>query len=150
MVGIDNHASTTISNIASLFFWAIIPVKGGNGEGFFRSGSSEGLGDNFCKIEDDEGIVHPIKIKKAFHVTEYPSCLIEPQKWAQQTNNNYPKPYGTWCATKARHYILYWKHERCQHTIPWDPTINVPRILSAPSSNTYRVFLASNEQYQKR
>ena len=59
------------------------------------------------KIEDDDGIIYPIKTKKELYVPESPPCLISPQKWAQQENNNYPKSGGTWFSTKARNYTLY-------------------------------------------
>ena len=36
----------------------------------------------FLGIEDDDGIVHPIKIKKAIYVPDTPSFLIDPQQWA--------------------------------------------------------------------
>ena len=55
-----------------------------------------------------------------------------------------------WCANKACHCILYWKQERHLRTIPWDPSINVTRIRSAQSSNTYRVFVAAYEQERSR
>ena len=62
---------------------------------------------------------------------------------------NYPKPDGTWCTTKARHCTLYWRQERFRHTIPWDTAVNVEIIHSAPSSESYWVFVAAYEQEQQ-
>ena len=41
----------------------------------------KGEGGIFLKIEDDDGIVHPITIKKSLYVYESPSYLLAPQKW---------------------------------------------------------------------
>ena len=53
------------------------------------------------KIEDDDGIINPIKIKKALYVTEAPSCLIAQQQRTHQANGNYTNPDGTWSYTKS-------------------------------------------------
>ena len=119
----------------------------------------KGEGAIVCEIEDDDGIVHPIKIKKALYVPEATSFLIASQQWAKQANDNYPKPENTWCSTKSRHCILYWKQEwyhqtywkqeRCHRTILVDPSTNVAKTCSAPPSNTYRMFVAAYEQEHK-
>ena len=109
-----------------------------------------GEGTFFCKIEDDDGIVHPIKTKKALYIPEAPSCLLAPQQRKHQENENHPKPDSTWYATKDRHCALYWNQEWYRRTIPWDTSINVTRIHSEPSSNTYCVLVANYEQEQKR
>ena len=44
----------------------------------------KGEGTIVLKIEDDDGIVHPIKIKKALYAPEALSCFLAPQKWSQQ------------------------------------------------------------------
>ena len=102
------------------------------------------------EIEDDDGVVHPINIKKALYVPKVLSCLLAPQQWAQQANNYHQHPDGTWYATKARHCILYWNQERYHRTIPWDTSINITKILSAPSSNICRMFMAAYEQERNR
>ena len=108
----------------------------------------KGEGTLMWKIEDDDGVIHPINIKKALYVPESPSCLLSPQKWAQQANINYPKPDSTWCATKSCHCTLYWDQERYRRTIPWDSAANVAIILSSPSTNYHQVFVVAYEQEQ--
>ena len=110
----------------------------------------KGEGTIVWKIEDDDIIVHPNKTKKALYAPEAPSCLLAPKQWAQKTDKNYPKPDGTWCDTKARHCIFYWKQERYRRTIPWDPSIKFYIIRSAPSSNNYCVFVADYGEEHKR
>ena len=39
----------------------------------------KGEGTLMWKIEDDDGVIHPINIKKALYVPESPSCLLYPQ-----------------------------------------------------------------------
>ena len=56
----------------------------------------KGEGTILLKIEDEDGIVHPINIKNALYVPEAPSCLLAPQQWEQQANDNHPNPDGTW------------------------------------------------------
>ena len=67
-------------------------------------GDSEGT--ILWKIEDEDGVVHPINIKKTLYIPEDLACLLAPQQWVQQANDNQPKPDDTWCATKAQYCIL--------------------------------------------
>ena len=106
MIHIDNYDSTTISNKSSHFVGTIMPVKVKMVENFGGLVQVRGEGAIVWKIEDDDGIVHPIKIKKAPYVPEALECLLAPQQWAQKANNNCPKLDGTWCATRARHFII--------------------------------------------
>ena len=72
--------------------------------------------------------------------------LVIPTTMVTEGRKHYLKPDDTWCTTKDHHFILYWKQERYPRTIPWDPSINASRIRSAPSSNTYHVFVAAYEK----
>ena len=40
----------------------------------------KGEGTILCKIEDDNGVVHPINIKKELYVPVDPSYLLNPQQ----------------------------------------------------------------------
>ena len=42
----------------------------------------KGKGTIIWKIEGDDGVIHPINIKKALYVPDAPSCLIGPKQWA--------------------------------------------------------------------
>ena len=94
-IGIDNHASTRISNQLSNFIKTITPVKGKLVKGFGGVVQLKGEGTIVLRIEDDDRIVHPIKTKKALYVHEAMSYLLSQQDQAQQANNNYPNPDGT-------------------------------------------------------
>ena len=93
-----------------------------NGEVFGVMIQVNGEGTIVWKIEDYDRIIHPIKIKKALYVPQAQSCLIAPQQWEQQENDNYPKPDGTWYTTKALHCTQYWYQECYRHTITWYPS----------------------------
>ena len=128
VIGTDNHASATISNKSSHFIGVTTPVKGRTVKVFGWGVQVTGEGTLVLKIEDNDGVIHPIKINKFLYLPETPSCFLTPKQWAQQANDNYPKPSCTWCATKARHCTLYWHQERFCCTIPCDPSFNVARI----------------------
>ena len=55
-IGIDNHASATISNRSSHFVGTITPVKGKMVKGFGGVVEVRGEGKIVWKIEDDDGI----------------------------------------------------------------------------------------------
>ena len=61
-IGIDDNESTTISNRSSNFIGPITPVKGNMVKGFGGVVQVMGEGTILWKIEDDDGVVHTIKI----------------------------------------------------------------------------------------
>ena len=109
----------------------------------------KGEGNLIWKIEGYDGVIHTINIKQAIYIPQAPSCLLSPQQWAQQANENEPKHEGTWCDTKYRYCTLYCRQERFCRTTPWDPAVNIVIIRSATSSKSYRVFVAAYEQKQQ-
>ena len=69
-IGIDNHTSTTTPNRSRNFVGTIKPVKGKMVKGFGGVVQVMGDGTILWKIEDDDGVVHTINIKKALYVLE--------------------------------------------------------------------------------
>ena len=94
----------------------ITPAKGEMAKGFGVMIQVKGKRIIILKIEDDDGIIHLINIKKALYVPELLSYLLSPQQWKHQAKINYPNPDGTWCANKARHCTIYWN--RNATTVP--------------------------------
>ena len=82
----DNHVSTTILNKYSHFIGSITTVKVIMVKGFGGVVEVKGEGTIVWKIEDDNVVIHPIKIKKSLYVPEAPSYLYTPQQWVQQSN----------------------------------------------------------------
>ena len=65
-------------------------------KGFGGVVQEKGEGTILWNIEDDNGVVNPINIKKALYIPESRSCLLAPQQWARHANNNHPNPDSTW------------------------------------------------------
>jgi hypothetical protein len=84
----------------------------------------KGRGNVKWKLEDDDGVVHKIKIKNALYVPEMQMCLLCAQHSSQNLNDHFPKWNGTWCASYADECILYWNQCRHMHTIKWDHKTN--------------------------
>jgi hypothetical protein len=108
----------------------------------------KGRGTVKWKLEDDDGVVHKIKIKNALYVPEMQMCLLCPQHWSQNSNDHFLKRNGTWCASYADECILYWNQCRHKHTIKWDHKMNTVALRSAPGAYKYRVFAAMLEASQ--
>jgi hypothetical protein len=51
-----------------------------------------GEGTLVFNIEDDNGRVHTIRIPHSLYLPELPMCLLLPQHWAQEANNNDNSP----------------------------------------------------------
>ena len=79
ITAIDKNSYTTIHNKSIHFIGVITTVKGKMVKGFGLMVQVKGEGTLIWKIEDGDGIIHPIKTKKAIYVPEEPSCLIAPQ-----------------------------------------------------------------------
>ena len=70
IISIDKHAYTTIHNISNHFIVVITPVKGKMVKVFGVMVQVKGEGTFIWKIEDGDGIIHPIKTKKTIYVPE--------------------------------------------------------------------------------
>ena len=70
VICIYNHASTAISNKSNHFIVAITPVKGVMVKYFGVVVKFKGEGILIWKIEYNDRVVHPIKIKKSLYVPE--------------------------------------------------------------------------------
>jgi hypothetical protein len=76
-------------------------------------------------IEDDLGRIHKIQIKNALYVPRSPICLLSPQHWGQQANDEFPNKRGTWVGDYPDCCILYWNQSKFQQTVKYDPRLNV-------------------------
>jgi hypothetical protein len=142
IIGIDNHASRSISNNIDHFSTALRLPK----NGFIQGVGGEllqvkGEGTLVWHIEDDSGRTHKITIKESLHVPKAPICLLSPQHWSQSADDKNPNPHGTWCADYHDCLVLKWDQEQYQRTIPWDRRTNVARLRSAAGTTKYRIFL---------
>ena len=138
VIGIDNHASKTMSNKIRDFITPLTPTPNTFVKGAGGYINVMGSGTLRWRIEDDDGKVHTILVKDSLYVPNIPKCLLSCQHWAKQANDNFPKPKGTWCATYDDSCVMEWNQRRYRRTIQMDPITNTPNILSAPGFNAYR------------
>ena len=95
------------------------------------------------RIEENDGRIHNILIHGDLYISELPICLLCPQKWIQQANNNPPEKNGTWCGTYASACVLHWDQKKYKCTFTWYPYPNTGRLRSATGATTYQVFAAT-------
>ena len=150
LIGIDNHASRSISNNIRHFVTPLSKppktrqrIRGiGN-----QMLSVTGEGTVLWKWEDDDGDVHQHYIDGVLYVPEASFCILSPQHWSQQANDNNPNPNGTWCATYADKCVLHWKQQKFKRTVYLDQATNTARFHSAAGAVKYRVFAAAQDAF---
>ena len=143
LIGVDNHASYSISNDSRHFISEIQPVHNKGLKGISGKLKVEGVGTIKWMIEDDDGKRHAIIIPNALYVPTSNHCLLSPQHWAQTANDHYPKRRGTWCATYDDSIVLHWKQNQYKRTLPLDKSTNTGKMRSAAGFTRYRVFAAT-------
>ena len=149
VIGIDNHASRCMDpNIKH--FTDIL--KCGNK---VTKGIASGLpiiayGTVHWNIEDDHGVVHHMTIPNSACVARLPHCLLSPQHWSQEANDQFPIANGTYAEQHHDKCILIWDQRKLQRTIPLDPFTNCPTLNSAPGFHLCQVFMAHLESKSHR
>ncbi len=129
---IDNCASVSITNSLNDFTSPPVPS---NTKIVGINGTTEAslVGTVRWDIEDDLGRVHQITLPGTYYSASARSRLLSPQHWAQQAEDNYPAPNGTWCATYAKKIKLYWDQQKYTRTVYLNPRSNVGVLRTAPS-----------------
>ena len=149
IIGVDNHASRTLSNNKRHFIGYIrrldnVFINGINGKLPIC-----GIGTIQWKIEDDDGKVHAIRIPNTFYVPQLEHCILSPQHWAQEANDHFPLIHGITSTTQARSEVLRWSQGKYQRTVMMDPDTNTPRFRSAAGTIRYRAFEAEFHRLNK-
>ena len=148
-IGVDNHASKTISNDSSQFISYITPTPKTILRGAGGNLKVKGVGTVRWKIEDDDGKEHELIIKGCLYVPDMSSCLLSPQHWSQQAQDNFPTNRGTWCATFADSCVMQWDQRKYTKTILYDKNTNTPKMYSVPRTPTFRANLQLCEKVAK-
>jgi hypothetical protein len=105
----------------------------------------KGTGTFKFKIEDDNGMMHKIKIQNSLYITEFKRCLLSPQHWVQEVKDNYPRPKGTWMEQDDEYYFLNWGQAKYRKLVPYDSLSNVPIMYTASSLRAYCRFVTTFE-----
>ena len=146
---VDNCASRCMTNDSSHFISPLKPTdrsKRVKVKGISNFLNVEGEGTIRWRWEDDQGRVHQHIIRGALYVPNLPFCLLSPQHWAKQADDNYPRRRGTYCGTYDDACELHWDQRQYRRTLRWDPATNTASFRSASGATTYRVFTAAVEE----
>ena len=145
IIGIDNHASRTMTNNIDHFIGPLTPEPHARVNGIASGLKVEGSGTVSWKLEDDNGQAHVMTIKGVLYVPGLPICLLSPQHWAKQANDNYPRRRGTRCVDADDACELQWDQRQYRRTVPWDTATNTARFRSAAGATKYRLYVAAVE-----
>jgi hypothetical protein len=141
-IKVDNCATATISNSIDDFEGPVMKTN------YWLQGIRGLVGEIMTgtvvwHIEDDEGVVHTLKLPESLYVASLPTRILSPQHWAQTAKDNKLKPDGTWCATYFDRVELCWSQQQFKRTIRLDPSHNnVATIHTAPGYSRFQAFLS--------
>jgi hypothetical protein len=117
----------------------------GEVEGIKSGLDIKGIGMFKFKIEDDNCMLHEIKIPNSLYVPKLRRCLLSPQHWVQEAKDNYSRPKGTRMSLDNEFYYEHWWQAKYQKLIPYDPSTNVSILYTAASLHTYHAFTTTFE-----
>ncbi len=143
-IGIDTHATRCIVNAPHLFKDLKL-VDVGEAEGIKSGLDIKGTGTFKFKIKDDNGMLHKIKIPNSLYIPKLKRCLLSPQHWVQEAEDNYPRPKGTRMSLDNEFYYVHWGQAKYGKSIPYNLSTNVPILYTATSLRTYHAFSSTFE-----
>jgi hypothetical protein len=145
-IQINASASRSILNDKS-HFESIEPLDTNDPAGILgptgEKSPIKGKGTIRWKIEDDNGMVHTIKLKNALYILAFKTCLLCTQHWSQSMNDHFPTQNRTWQASYSDHIIVYWDRHQLKRTVPWDASMNTGYLWSAAGAIDYQVYSAT-------
>jgi GAG-pre-integrase domain len=137
LIGIDNHASASMTNSESDFIEEPIlvdlKIKGIKGHL-----TTSKVGTVRWMIQDDSGRNHRFDIPGTYLVPELPIRLLSPQHVAKEMMKKTTIPDNMQCITFADRVTLSWHHGKYSRTIPLSQS-NVPILRSGPGFKNYTV-----------
>ena len=141
-IGVDSFASRCMANNPDYFeHLKLNKAVKRSVQGISKGLDIAGEGTFVLDIEDDVGGIHTIKVKNSLYVPELRFCLLSPQHWAQEAGGKQTRGM----ILDANSCILLWDKGQHRKTIPFNIATNTPIFRSAPSSHSYRAFVAEFE-----
>ena len=137
-IGLDNHASFSMSNDKRHFVGTIRQYRTSTVKGVGGSLPIKGIGTVKWKITDDNGRQHAFEISGTLYVPGLRNSMLSPQHWAAQMVKTTNQP--AWEETRPSKSILYWNGGRSKRTVPLHPNTNTPIMESSIGATNYRVF----------
>jgi hypothetical protein len=138
-IRIDNHASRCMANAPHLVEDLHLINNAGEVNGIGEELAIKGKGTFVFSLEEDNGKIHTIKIPNSLYLPGLKQCLLPPQHWAQEAGDG-----QTWMGNLEQECVLNW-HRGGKKTVLFDPTMNTPIFITAPSSRAYRAFATTFE-----
>ena len=145
-IGIDTQASRCISyNMAHFEDLHLDDVDSSSScEGL--DGTSvriHGYGTLVFSIQDDQGRSHVIRVPNSLFIPKAKRVLICPQHWAQEANDDHPKPFGTCELTTRQGTVLMWDQRKFQRTLYLHPYTNTPIFYSRAGNRIIEAFTST-------
>ena len=128
MIGVDTHASCTMSPLKDSFedLKPINTICGGFGDKPGEGEAVEGIGTFVFAIDDDDGRFHTIKVPHSLYIPTMRHTLLCPQHWAQVADDHSPAQRGTGYEGDDKDLILFWDQRQFRHTVQYNPQTNTP------------------------
>ena len=148
-IGIDTHASYTMSNDRRHFIGPIRPTRASIVIGVNGSLPIKGTGTVKWSITDDRGKNHIFRIPDTLYVPGIKTSMLSPQHWAKQMEQG--SGMTAWEETKSGHSTLCWNNGENRRTVPLHSHTNTPIFKSSIGTKNYQVFEAVfNTMHQPR
>lgn len=147
IIGVDSHATVTMSNnpdhFENLQMWDEASTCRGFTDSEGAGAVISGDGIFVFDIEDDNGMVHTIKLPNSLYIPAMTSGpLLSPQHWSQVDLKNGGNKYGTGYAGHDDGLVLHWGNNQYHRHVSLNPNTNTPSFHTAPGSKNYRSFAA--------
>jgi hypothetical protein len=109
LIGIDNHASASMTNNETDFVGPIetINLKIKGIKGYLKTTK---IGTSRWAIHDDQGRHHRFDIPGTYLVPDLPIRHLSPQHLGREMSKVDKEPYGTACHTYSDSVLLTWHH----------------------------------------
>jgi hypothetical protein len=139
---VDNYSSRTISGYKEDFdINTLTTVTSSHDYNRNTHTNIPHMGTIRWTILDDNGVKRTISIPNSFYVLDSDICLLSPQHWAQEVNDNSPSINDTWCTTYYDEIIVYWQQSQLSKTISIDWSGSNTGILwTVPNNNKYKLI----------
>ena len=139
-IGIDTHASYSMSNNKAHFISEIKSIRNASIVGVSGTLPIKGIGTVRWKVNDDSGRQHIFEIPGTMYVPKLTGSMLSPQHWSKGMQN--VTGQRAWESTSHDGTTLHWNNGKYQRTIKLNANTNTPIMLSSEGSKQYQVYEA--------
>ena len=145
----DDGASASITNDLQDFMRRLTPITQ-KVKGIVGSAEAMYCGTVKWKIEDDNNIVHMFTIPNTYYITNAPTRILSPQRFAQQMQDHKPHAEGTGCTTTSTTIVLFWNQRKFTKTVKLDPKLIIAMMNTAPGIQQYKSYIMNQGEVSNR